>query len=94
MLAACEERGLAFLPYSPFGGASGAARLEDQGSLAAEAHRRGMSVHRLVLAWMLAKSPVVIPIPGARRETSTRDSAAAAEVEMSAEDVAWVEAAF
>ena len=53
-----------------------------------------MSPHRLVLAWMLAKSPVVIPIPGARREASTRDSAEAAGVTLSAADVAAVEATF
>ena len=38
-----------------------------------------MSPHFLVIAWMLAKSPVAIPIPGARREESVRDSAAAGD---------------
>jgi aryl-alcohol dehydrogenase-like predicted oxidoreductase len=94
VLAACTAGGIAFLPYSPFGGASGAEALGERKKLAAEAARRGMSPHRLVLAWMLAKSPVVIPIPGARREASTCDSAGAAGVELSAEDVAQVEAAF
>jgi aryl-alcohol dehydrogenase-like predicted oxidoreductase len=94
VLAACEAGGIAFLPYSPFGGASGAEALGERKKLAAEAARRGMSPHRLVLAWMLAKSPVVIPIPGARREASTRDSAGAAEVALSAGDVAAVETAF
>jgi aryl-alcohol dehydrogenase-like predicted oxidoreductase len=94
VLAACTAAGIAFLPYSPFGGASGALGLGDRERLAAEAGRRGMSPHRLVLAWMLAKSPVVIAIPGARRETSTRDSAAAADVVLTAADVAAIEAAF
>jgi aryl-alcohol dehydrogenase-like predicted oxidoreductase len=94
VLAACTAAGIAFLPYSPFGGAGGASRLGDQPRLAAEAARRGVSTHRLVLAWMLAKSPVVIPIPGARREASTRDSAAAADMELTAADVAAVEATF
>ena len=94
VLAACTAAGIAFLPYSPFGGASGAESLGERKKLAAEASRRGMSPHRLVLAWMLAKSPVVIPIPGARREVSARDSAAAADVELSAADVATVESAF
>jgi aryl-alcohol dehydrogenase-like predicted oxidoreductase len=53
-----------------------------------------MSPHRLVLAWMLAKSPVVIQIPGARREASTRDSAAAAAVSLTEADVAAIEATF
>lgn len=94
VLAACTAAGIAFLPYSPFGGASGALALGERKKLAAEAARRGMSPHRLVLAWMLAKSPVVIPIPGARREASTRDSAGAAEITLSAEEVKVVEATF
>jgi aryl-alcohol dehydrogenase-like predicted oxidoreductase len=94
VLAACTAAGIAFLPYSPFGGAHGALSLRDNGKLAAAAAQRGMSPHRLVLAWMLAKSPVVIPIPGARREASTRDSAAAQAVTLSAADVAAIEATF
>src|SRR6185437_5096946 len=90
VLAACTALGIAFLPYSPFGGASGAASLGERKKLSAEAARRGMSPHRLVLSWMLAKSPVVIPIPGARREASVRDSAAAEA--LAAADLASVEA--
>lgn len=94
VLAACTEKGIAFLPYSPFGGARGAVALAGVGRLAAEAQRRGVSPHRLVLAWMLAKSPVVIPIPGARREESVRDSAAAAELVLTQEDLAQIERSF
>jgi aryl-alcohol dehydrogenase-like predicted oxidoreductase len=94
VLAHCTGLGIAFLPYSPFGGASGARRLTGSGRLAREAASRGMSVHRLVLAWMLAKSPAVIAIPGARRIASIEDSAAAASIELTPRDVAAVEAAF
>ena len=94
VLEHCTKLGTAFLPFSPFGGASGAKALAGVGRIADEAKKRGMSPHRLVLAWMLAKSPVVIPIPGARREQSTLDSAKAAEVELSAADVRAVEASF
>ena len=90
----CTRLGIAFLPFSPFGGASGAKGLASVGRLADEAKKRGMSPHRLVLAWMLARSPVVIPIPGARRVESTVDSAQASEVELSPEDVRAVEASF
>jgi aryl-alcohol dehydrogenase-like predicted oxidoreductase len=89
----CTRHGIAFLPYSPFGGASGARGLPGLAGLAAEAQRREMSPHRLVLAWMLAKSPVVIPIPGARRVESVRDSAGAAFEELPPDAVAAVEAA-
>ena len=94
VLARCEKLGIAFLPYSPFGGASGAKGLAKVGTLAAEAKKRAVSPHRLVLAWMLAKSPVVIPIPGARRIESIADSAQAADLVLSAEDVRAVEASF
>jgi aryl-alcohol dehydrogenase-like predicted oxidoreductase len=90
----CTRLGLAFLPYSPFGGASGARSLARVGRLAVEAKKRGMSPHRLVLAWMLARSPVVIPIPGARRVASVADSAQAADVVLTADDVQTVETSF
>ncbi len=94
VLAHCTEHGIAFLPYSPFGGAGGAKRLGRSGRLADEARQRGVSPHRLVLAWMLAKSPAVVAIPGVRRAESALDSVAAADVVLSAGDVAAVERAF
>ncbi len=90
----CTKHGIAFLPYSPFGGTGAAPSLGSASGLAAEAKRRGVSPHRLVLAWMLARSPVVIPIPGARRATSAVDSAAAADLALTSDDVAAVERAF
>jgi aryl-alcohol dehydrogenase-like predicted oxidoreductase len=94
VLAHCTEHGIAFLPYSPFGGAGGAKRLAHAGRLAEEAQRRGVSPHRLVLAWMLAKSPAVIAIPGVRRAESARDSVAAADLALSPPDAAAIERAF
>jgi aryl-alcohol dehydrogenase-like predicted oxidoreductase len=94
VLAHCTELQIAFLPYSPFGGAGGAKSLGSVGQLGSEAKKRGVSPHRLVLAWMLAKSPVVIPIPGARRIESVVDGAQAADLPLSAEDVKAVEASF
>lgn len=94
VLAHCTTHGIAFLPYSPFGGATGAKGLARVGTLAELANRFGMSPHRLVIAWMLAKSPAVIPIPGARRVESITDSAKASEVELSPADLATIESAF
>lgn len=94
VLAYCTEKKITFLPYSPFGGAPRAKSLDEMGSLAAQAKKRNVSSHRLVLAWMLAKSPVVIPIPGARRIASVQDSAAAADLELSPEDVREIEGSF
>ncbi len=94
VLAACTKHGIAFLPYSPFGGATGAQGLSSVGKLASEAKARGVSPHRLVLAWMLHKSPVVIPIPGARRSESIVDSANAPTLSLTAADLTSIEQSF
>jgi aryl-alcohol dehydrogenase-like predicted oxidoreductase len=94
VLAYCTTNAIAFLPYSPFGGANGAKGLARTGHLGAVASRLGMSPHRLVLAWMLAKSPTVIAIPGVRRVESIADSAKATDVDLSRGDVAEIEGAF
>jgi aryl-alcohol dehydrogenase-like predicted oxidoreductase len=94
VLAHCTQLGIAFLPYSPFGGANGAKRLVGTGRLAREAARRGVSPHRLVLAWMLAKSPAVLAIPGARRVASIADCVQAANTELTVDEVAAIETAF
>jgi len=85
----CEELGLAFLPWSPLGGLGSAKELADKHpafARVAEAH--GVSAQQVALAWELAQSPVVIPIPGAKRPSSITDSAAAAELTLSADELA------
>jgi aryl-alcohol dehydrogenase-like predicted oxidoreductase len=80
----CAEHDIAFLPWSPLGNTSRVARI---GTLysdfqeVADAH--GVSPQRVILAWMLAKAPVVIPIPGASRPETIIDSAAAADLQLS-----------
>lgn len=93
VLAHCARHGIAFIAYSPFGGTRSAPTLGTLGHLAEQAKRRRISAYRLVLAWMLAKYPTLIPIPGARRPESIRDSAKAADLELSADDVATIDAA-
>ncbi len=57
------------------------------------AQKHGVSAHQVCLAWMLAKSPVVVPIPGASRPESVQDSVRAADLELSAEEIAELDAA-
>ncbi|MFJ9771412.1 aldo/keto reductase [Kitasatospora sp. NPDC101157] len=91
----CTGLGLAFLPWSPLGGISLSA-VDDPGSDApatdtpfhALARARGVSPQQVCLAWHLAQSPLLLPIPGARRPASIRDSAAAAGLALSAEELA------
>jgi aryl-alcohol dehydrogenase-like predicted oxidoreductase len=88
----CEELGLAFLPWSPLGGLGEAKQLAEQHPAFAEvAADRRVSPQQVALAWELAQSPVVIPIPGAKRAASVRDSAAAADLELTADELARLE---
>jgi aryl-alcohol dehydrogenase-like predicted oxidoreductase len=89
----CAELGLAFLPWSPLGGLSDAKALaEKHPAFKQVADARGVSAQQVALAWELAQSPVVIPIPGAKRPQSIRDSAAAADLELTAEEIARLDA--
>ena len=54
--------------------------------------QRGVSAQQVALAWELAQSPVVIPIPGAKRPESITDSAAAADLELTADELARLDA--
>ena len=84
----CEELGLAFLPWSPLGGISDAAELGSRHAAFADvATARDVSPQQVTLAWMLALSPVVIPIPGASRPSSVADSAGAVSLVLDAEDL-------
>ena len=94
VLALCEERGIAFLPWSPLGGSKRVADIVrgDFPVLTDLAEKKGISVPRLVVAWLLHLSPVMIPLPGATRPESVADSAAAAQVSLTADEVAEVSA--
>lgn len=88
-LELCDQLGIAFLPWSPLGGITRASKLGGHADrFAAVAARYDVSPQRVCLAWHLAKSPVVVPIPGASRPETIRDSAAAAELTLTAEDLA------
>ncbi|WP_427917592.1 aldo/keto reductase [Streptomyces sp. cg40] len=93
-LELCDELGIAFLPWSPLGGISRAGELGSAyAPFAKIAEQHGVSPQRVCLAWMLAKSPVVVPIPGSSRPETIRDSAAAPELTLSAEEFAELDAA-
>ncbi len=80
-LELCEELGIAFLPWSPLGGISQAAGLGSQFAPFDEvADELGVSPQQVALAWELAQSPVVVPIPGSSRPETARSSALAAEI--------------
>lgn len=92
-LEVCEELGLAFLPWSPLGGMRHARELGPEHAAfgeVAEAH--GVSPHQVCLAWLLAKSPAMLPIPGASRPESIQDCAEATHVVLTDEEFARLDA--
>jgi aryl-alcohol dehydrogenase-like predicted oxidoreductase len=90
----CAELGIAFLPWSPLGGMGSAADLGSAHAAFGEvARERGVSPQQVCLAWLLAKSDVVVPIPGASRPESVLDSVAAAELVLTDEELRRLDAA-
>ncbi|MEU9138167.1 aldo/keto reductase [Streptomyces sp. NPDC048404] len=102
-LRLCAELGLAFLPWSPLGGLSRSSLdgpagpsvggtadgpRERFGAFHAVAREHGVSPQQVCLAWLSRRSPTVIPIPGASRPRTARDSAGAADLVLSTEDLA------
>lgn len=84
VLAACERLGIAFLPWYPLGGKRGLkARKIKQ-----VAARSGLTHASLSLAWLLTKSPVMLPIPGTRSIEHLEDNVRAAALRLAPEDLA------
>jgi len=93
-LAHCAAHGLAWLPWSPFGGVSAAGSLDAAAPAFSDvADELGVSVYQVTLAWHLAQAEVVIAIPGASRPASIVDSAAAADLSLTEEQLTRLNAA-
>jgi aryl-alcohol dehydrogenase-like predicted oxidoreductase len=92
-LAHCASLGIAWIPWSPFGGVSAAGSLDAAAPAFAEvAGELGVSVHQVTLAWHLAQADVVVPIPGASRVASIQDSAAATHLHLTADQLSRLNA--
>ena len=82
-VAACEERGIPFLAWSPLGGFERGG--EEPGgidAISAIAADRGVSPQRVALAWLLSLSPAIVPLVGASRPATIQDSVAALELRL------------
>jgi diketogulonate reductase-like aldo/keto reductase len=91
LLPQCREHGVPVMAYSPLG--SHSTRLRTHPALRAVAERRGVSTSRVALAWLL-RAPGVFVIPKAATEAHVRDNHAALSLELSAQDLAELDAAF
>ena len=85
VLQACEDAGIAFVPWAPLGLGKLAG---PRGPLARVAARRGATVRQVALAWLLAKSPVVLPIPGTSFVGHLEENVGAARIRLEPGEVA------
>jgi pyridoxine 4-dehydrogenase len=82
----CTKHGLAFIPWFPVA----AGKLANPGGKLDEvAKKRGVTVSQLSLAWLLRKSPMILPIPGTTSIKHLEENVAAGQVKLS--DAEWAE---
>lgn len=91
VLEYCENEGLTFIPWSPFGGRRRHQGLADIKAIAKLAEEKNVSVYCIVLAWLRSKSPCILPIPGASKISSIEDSVKAVNIKLSEVEVQTVD---
>src|SRR5437667_1207504 len=82
-LTYCQTQGLSFMPWSPIGGSRG---LKAGDALEATAKNHGVTVVQLALAWLLERSPVMLPIPGTSSVAHLEENVAAAKLKLAPEE--------
>jgi pyridoxine 4-dehydrogenase len=85
VLVYCEKEKMGFIPWAPIGG-SRASLAKGGNPLEAEAKRRGVSAVQLALAWLLQRSPVMVPIPGTSSVAHLEENVAAAKIQLPPEE--------
>ena len=89
MLDRCEQESIAFLPWAPI--ESG--QIHRDASITRVATAHGATPHQVALAWLLARSPVMVPIPGTGSVAHLEENEAAVEVALTPAEVAELRAA-
>jgi len=84
VLAACEKAGVVFIPWFPLG----AGRALRSAAVKRVAARHGATPAQAAIAWLLARSPAMLPIPGTSSIAHLEENAAAAALKLGAEDLA------
>jgi aryl-alcohol dehydrogenase-like predicted oxidoreductase len=83
----CAQAGIAFMPYRPIF----AGELPEEGALPEIAAARGATPAQVALAWLLARSPAMLPIPGTSSEAHLEENVAAAALRLDAEELERLE---
>ena len=87
VLAACEREGLAFIPWSPLTQAPRDAQGGPRSALERWAARHRVSLAPAATAWLLARSPAMLPIPGTASVTHLEDNAAAVSLRFTPDEL-------
>jgi pyridoxine 4-dehydrogenase len=85
VLSACERDGIAFLPWSPLAVGSDTARVS--GAIAEIAARYQATPAQVAIAWLLARTPAMLPIPGTSSPAHLEENMQAARLQLSAADL-------
>jgi aryl-alcohol dehydrogenase-like predicted oxidoreductase len=92
VLTVCAHEGIAFIPWAPIArGSADNLEKHDRGKgLQAVAQARGVSVLQVAIAWLLAKSPAMVPIPGTSSVQHLEEDIAAARLRLSPAEMAAI----
>ncbi len=82
-LVYCEKEQLGFMPWSPVGGGGG---LKSKAELSAVGKAHQATVYQVALAWLLQRSPVMLPIPGTASVAHLEENVAAAKLKLTPEE--------
>jgi pyridoxine 4-dehydrogenase len=82
----CEREGLGFMACSPLGLTGAGRRVHGSGPLPRLARQAGASTAQLALAWLLRRSPVMLPVPGTSSQAHLEENVAAAGLELTDEE--------
>jgi len=89
VLSYCEKEKMGFLPWAPVGGSGRGSLTKSGNPLEPEAKRHNVTAVQLALAWLLQKSPVMLPIPGTANIAHVEENMAAAKLQLTPEE--WKE---
>ena len=82
VLDVCEKEGIAFIPWFPLG----AGDIHENAGFATVAREKGISPFQLAIAWLLKRSPVMLPIPGTSSLEHLEENIAAASIKLGADE--------
>ncbi len=81
MIDLCEQEDMVFLPWAPI------QQSDRRVAVAVAARRLGATEHQIVLAWLLAHSPAILPIPGTGSPEHAEENVAAAAIELTRDEI-------